>query len=163
MNKCVHHRLNFTTNPNFYTNSEISLIHFYYLNLKCFEIIFRPSFKEEDFYFKTNKLVLYVYLNDDIYRQHSFVYFLYRETESRQIGGSFLHKIGKTSKNIYKNAYEIEFQSIKIESKDKFEFLKNPSSLFYDATSVNDSTNYLETMKQKFKNKHKLASRFDIR
>ena len=38
-------KLNNTTNSNFYSNSEISIAHFYYLNLKCFEIVLKPSFK----------------------------------------------------------------------------------------------------------------------
>ena len=156
-------KLNTTTNSNFYSNSEISLAHFYYLNLKCFEIILKPPFKEEDFYFNANKLVLDVNLNDFIYRQHSFIYFLYRETESKQIGGSYLYKIGNPPKYKYrKYTYEIEFQLIKIKREDKFEFLKNPVSLFFETSAINDATNYLETMKQKFKNKYKLASRDTI-
>ena len=152
-------RFDYTTKSNFYSNSEISLIHFYYLNLKCFETIFRPPFKVEDFYFKANKLVLYVFLNDFIKRQHAFVYFLYREKESKQIGGSFLYEIRNSFKSCYlKYAYDIEFQLIKIEREDKFELLKNPSSLFYGTTAINDASKYLETMKQKFKNEHGLTS-----
>ena len=153
-------RLNTTTNSNFYSNSEILLAHFYYLNLKCFEIVLKPSFKEEDFYFNSKKLVLYVYLNHDIYRQHRFAYFLYRDRESKQIGGSYSYQIGKTFKEIhYKYYYETEFQLIKIEREDKFEFLKNPVSFFFETTAINDATKYLETMKKKFKNKYGLASR----
>ena len=153
-------KLKTTTNSNFYLNSEISLAHFYYLNLKCFEIVLKPSFKEEDFYFKIDKFVLDLYLNDNIYIQHSFVYFLYRENELKQIGGSYLNKIGKLLKESdYKFQYATEFQLIKIKSEDKFEFLKNPVSLFFETTAINDATKYLETMKKKFKNKYKLASR----
>ena len=152
-------KLNTTTNSNFYSNSEILLAHFYYLNLKCFEIVLKPSFKEEDFYFKFNKVVLDVYLNDDICRQHPSAFFLYRENESKQIGGSYFFRIGKPpKKSDYKYFYEIEFQLIKIKREDKFEFLKNPLSLFFETTAINDASKYLETMKQKFKNKYELAS-----
>ena len=141
-------RLNYTTKSNFYSNSEISLNHFYYLNLKFFEIILKPFFKEEDFYLKYNKIILYLFLNDHIKKQHDFVYFLYREKESKQIGGSFLYQIGEAFKDSYlKYFYDIEFQLIKIEREDKFELLKNPSSLFYGTTAINDATKYLETMK----------------
>ena len=153
-------KLNTTTNSNFYSNSEISIAHFYYLDLKCFEIVLEPSFKEEDFYFRDHKVVLFVYLNDDIYGQHHSAYFLYRDRESKQIGGSYFFRIGKPPEEIYyKYAYDIELQFIKIEREDKFELLKNPSSLFYGTIAINDATNYLETMKQKFKNKYGLASR----
>ena len=153
-------KLNTTTNSNFYSNSEISIAHFYYLNLKCFEIVLKPSFKEEDFYFKINKLVMDVHLNNYIYRQHPFAYFLYRDRESKQIGGNYLYRIKKPSKKSdYKYHYAIEFQLIKIEREDKFEFLKNPVSLFFETTAINDATKYLEAMKQKFKNKYGLASR----
>ena len=152
--------LNTTTNSNFYSNSEISIAHFYYLNLKCFEINLKISFKEEDFYFTDSKLVLDAHLNADIYRQHPFAYFLYRENESKQIGGSHLYQIGKPpEESDYKYNYEIEFQLIKIKREDKFEFLKNPVSFFFETTAINDATNYLETMKQKYKNKYGLASR----
>ena len=76
-------RLDYTTKSNFYSNSEISLTHFYYLNLKFFEIILKPFFKEEDFYFSYDKMVLEIFLNHHIKKQHAFVYFLYREKESR--------------------------------------------------------------------------------
>ena len=152
--------LNTTTNSNFYSNSEISIAHFYYLNLKCFEKVLKPYFKEEDSYFGASKLIMSVYLNHDIYRQHPFAYFLYRDRESKQIGGSYLYQIGNPPKESdYKYFYEIEFQLIKIKREDKFEFLKNPVSLFFETTAINDATNYLEIMKQKFKNKYGLASR----
>ena len=130
------------------------------MNLKCFEIVLKPYFKEEDFYFKLNKVVLDVFLKNHICRQHPFAYFLYRENESKQIGGSYFYQIRKPPEEIYyKYCYEIEFQLIKIKREDKFEFLKNPVSLFFETTAINDATNYLEIMKQKFKNKYGLASR----
>ena len=152
-------KLKTTTNSNFYSNSEILLAHFYYLNLKCFEIVLKPYFKE-DFYFEASKLVMDVYLNDDIYRQHSSAYFLYRDRKSKQIGGSYLYQIGNPPKRRdHKYTYVIEFQLIKIKREDKFEILKNPVSFFFETTAINDATNYLEIMKQKFNNKYGLASR----
>ena len=154
-------KLNYTANSKFYSNSEISLTHFYYIKLKCFEIILKTSFKEENFYFLDVRFVLHLYLNDRIYRQYQSVYFLYRERESKQIGGSFLYRIGAQS-NDNKHIYDIEFQLTVIVREDWFEFFKNPRSLIYDTTTVNDATKYLETMKKKFKNKHGLTSRDTI-
>lgn len=51
-----------TNNSNFYSNSELSLTHFYFLGLKCFKINLKIKYREEDLYLLDDKNILDIHL-----------------------------------------------------------------------------------------------------
>ena len=149
--------LEYSIKSKFYSDSEIVLTHFYYLRLKCFEIKIKPTFQEKDFYFKEEKELLKIVLNQKLYKYRELVFLMCKQSESKQIGGSFVHRIGKTPLGpYYKHTYSIDFELFEIKKEDNFLFLKDPLSSFNQKT---DSLDYLGKMKQKFKDSYGLASR----
>ena len=80
-----------------------------------------------------------------------------KKSESKQIEGGFLYKIGETPlDDYYKYTYAIDFELFEIKKEDNFLFLKDPLSWF---NQKNDSLDYLGNMKQKFKDNYGLTSR----
>lgn len=152
-------KLNLTKDSIFYSDAELELSHFYYGDLKCFEISLKTQFDEQDFTFENSKYVLQIYMNRAfIERFNKDVFFLYRDGDSRQIGGGFYWYISNFSDTDTYYSYNVEYRLFQIERDDHFEPLRKPSSLFYENTK-NDARKYLDVMKQNFKRKFNLTSR----
>ena len=148
---------------NRFSNGEIELKFFLYLNLKCFEIELKPSFREIDYSFFNNKVLLEVNFNENFTELHDFTIFLYRQNGSKQFSGMFAYEIGRAkeersgSERHY--SYQIMFEMLEITREDQYEFLKRPLSLFYETISLADVTKYIENIKRKFTETYRLATR----
>lgn len=149
---------------NSYSNSEIELKFFLYLsNLKCFEIVLKPSYREIDYSFFNNKVLLEVNLNENFTESRNETLFLYRQNGSKQFSGIFIYAIGKfvtrDHKDVRYHSYQIMFEMLEIAREDQFEILKRPLSLFYETISLVDVTKYIDNIKRKFTETYGLATR----
>lgn len=150
------HRQGFKVSKEKNWNKEISITHFYYLNLKCFEISLVVEFEIDDFYVLDTRNILGTYLKSDFAFKNTPVYFLFRETKKRkQFSNSFFFKIKNDDEIEIKGfnyTYEIHFEQFEISQKDHFETFKDLKSIFYkEKISINDATVYLDSMIDKFK------------
>ena len=148
------------TNDSVSMGDEISIGHFYFKQWKCFEINLNVLFNEVDFLFSSDKFVLAVHFRRDLYKQYKFVYFSYRDTESRRFYATYKFKIGHFEKNQTKKLYKyrLNFETFEIEQNDRFEFIKKPLNLFYKTININDATNYLNKMKETFERDYNLTT-----
>ena len=144
-----------------YSTSEIELTFFLFINMKCFEIYLKPAYREVDYCFFNNKVLLEVFFNERFTEKphRDFVIFLYRKSGSKQFGFISLYRIGKARiASDHYHSYLINYELLEIERNDQFEFLKRPMSLFYETVDVNDVTNYIGTIKRKFTEQYRLAT-----
>lgn len=141
-------------------NTEISFTHFYYFNMKCFEIEFRLEFEEKDFYFTDGKYITAISFNKTFANQVKIVYFIFKYKNLKQFSGIFRYKVGnleKRPKDFRK--YDIIFELFEIEKIDRFELLKNPMKLFYRPNNINDPTSYLNNLIEVFNKRYNLSTR----
>ena len=142
-------------------NSEISVSHFYYLNLKCYEVRSYIVLREEDYYFLGSKSLLGVFFKSNFtdrdYKE-DWVYFLYRkEGKSKQFSNSFYYDLKTEEGKAYKK-YVAVFEQLEIEQNDRFEMLKNAKKLFFRSIDLNDPTIYLNQLTEAFKKEHHLLT-----
>ena len=138
--------LEYSKKSKFYPDSEIVLTHFYYLRLKCFEIKINLIYLEEEFYFKKGKKLLIIFLNSSLYEYRGSFFLMCKKSESNQIEGSFLYKIGKDLSDVLnKYTYAIDFELFKIKNEDNFLFLKE----LLGWNQKTDSLDYFGNMKKK--------------
>lgn len=110
----------------------------------CLEIQLKVEFEEDDLYMLDTRNVLAVNFNNTIVstRENCYVYFMYRE-EGKDFSESFQLIVNATIN-------QITFEQLEIKIEDKFELLKNPSSIFKSETNIMSPTRYLENVKRKF-------------
>ena len=143
-----------------YLSSELELSHFYYKGMKCFEIADKIQYEEEDFHFAYDKFILEVHLNRNFIEKYSkYLFFLYRDSRSNQIGGGFYYYISNISDFHY--SYHVEFRLFQIERKDNLQLLKNPLSIL-DENSESGANKYLNVMKRRFKANYNLTSHDNV-
>ena len=158
------HKIGFqpANDPQKNSNSEISVVHWYYLNLKCYEIVTLLTFREEDYYFSGTKFVLGAYFKqnftDNIHEQ-GLVFFLYRKDNyTKQFANTFVFNI-KTKKGKPYQRYDLIFEQLEIEERDRFETLKNLKKLFFRSINLRDATTYLNGLTEAFKSNYGLVTR----
>lgn len=144
------------------SNTEISVVHWYFMDLKCYEVVSLIILREEDYYFSGTKYVLGVYFKsnftDRIYQKDD-VYFLFRkDNTTKQFSSSFFFGI-KTKKGQPYKRYDVIFEQLEIEEIDRFETLKNLKKLFFSSIDLRDPTTYLNGLTETFKADYGLVTR----
>ena len=144
-------------NPNLgnLNNSEISMSHFYYLNFKCFEISLKIQFQEKDFSFMSTKNILGIYFNKT-FDQNKVRFAIRTEKDTKKLSDGFYYRFRENGSSL---AYHLNFQQFEVVRDDKFEFLKKPSSLFYQKEYINDANVYLKNLIDKFEKEFGFTTR----
>lgn len=151
------HRFFRLTNAN-HSNSLFHFSRFYFLKLKCFELAYKMTYSEDEFLTKPGRFVYFVYFNAS--SQQEYVYVSTKQGNSKEFSPFSKLKIralGKKGAYFYR--YRMKFEVSELVVEDKFEVLKNPSSLFYEKSDINDPTKYLVKMERKFERNYGLATR----
>ena len=119
----------------------------YLLGKKCFKIKQKIKYERSQFFVLENKEVLRVYLNKTIIYQEKFKIYFFTKTSGRtQI--SKMNELVLRDKNNKYLRFTTSQQIIEYNYRDKFGFVKNPSSLFNseaDLNSLNDLMNNFES------------------
>ena len=140
------------SNSSFQSNSEIEITHFYYLNLKCFEIDLKIRFDEEDSFRLPTRNILGVYFNNTLVEKNKVVFLFRNNKQTKQFSDSMFYKLRNDEEGGLANCtYEVVFELFEIVRRDHFETLKNLRSLFYSTIYVNDVTEYLDNLSNRFK------------
>lgn len=144
------------TNSSRSLDGQLSMTHFYFTNMKCFEISLKVNFRWDHFIFSANNKVLNVFFAKRFLNRTRHVYFLYRKGNSKEFHSFYFFRLGKLRNRLASyRKYAITFESLVIRRDDKFETLKNLRSLFsFKRTSINDVTSYLDSMKQTFEGEY---------
>ena len=157
-------------------DSPISLVTFYYLNMKCFAITNSLVYDYKYLYFKNDSYVLRVYLNLELVNQERRLYILYNSKEKRQFNEVYTYRVGKadyTNHTIEDAArkvnevngnnpihkYKIRLERFDLVVDDKFQNLKRPQRLFCRKENIFDSDTYLEKMKRNFNGRYRLTTK----
>ena len=148
------HRKSYLENLN---NSEISMSHFYYLNFKCFEISLKIQFQEKDFFLTPTKFLLGIYFNKT-FDQNKVRFAIRTEKDTKKLSDGLYYRL-KDKKSSLPCTYGLNFQQFEVVREDKFEFLKKPSSLFYQKEYINDANVYLKNLIDKFENEFGFTTR----
>lgn len=146
-------------NPSNYLNpnSEISIKTIYYLNFKCFQISLMIDFNEDDFYLSFDYNLIEVIFRSSLGSKF-YIFYMYKNTIQTSGIFRFVIEHDENSKNTYKS-FKIDFEYFQIEREDKFEIFKNPSSLLYDKSNLNDANKYLDEMRINFNKINNLTTR----
>ena len=130
-----------------FTGDQFRIEQFFFLNEKCFKIILEMEYHRDQFHFlfDTNfgSNVLGISFNKELI--HRISYFMTKP--KNQIQFSKLVKLDFKYRFWYKTIL-ISQELFELKYYDKFNFIKNPSSLFY---GENDATHYLNNLLNNFK------------
>ena len=139
--------------------SVFDLTHFYLSGLKCFEIAYKRSFLEDEFLTREHKYLYFVRFKSTSTRDQ--VYVSTKRKNSKEFSPFSRLKLSgfdEKRRRFFYN-YRMKFEVSKVVVKDEFENLKNPSSLFYEKSNINDPTKYLGKIQWKFENDYGVATR----
>lgn len=151
------HRYFRPTNSN-HSNPLFDFRRFYFLGLKCFQIAYKMTYVEDEFLTKPGRYVYFVYLNASSCKE--YVYVSTKQSDSKEFSPFSKLKIrGSGRKGAYFYRYRMKFEVSELIVEDQFELLKNPLSLFYEKSDINDPTKYLMKMEKKFEQNYRVATR----
>ena len=130
-----------------FTDDQLRIEQFFLLNEKCFKIILEMNYHKDQFHFfldsNFGSNVLGIFFNRSFI--HRMPYFMTKHKDKIQF--SKLLKLSfkdKTTILISQELFELIYY-------DKFNFIKNPSSLLNGENEVNDPVNYLSNLLNNFK------------
>ena len=127
-----------------YTTDEFKIETFFFVNKKCFKLKQEIEYDWKQFYFENQKNeVLKIYFNRSFIHQDQRVTHLMSRVENTiqfiKIDLNFKTRYIKFACLIYQEPFELTHD-------DKFNFIKNPLSLFYGENDVNDPDRYLKRL-----------------
>ena len=148
MNKTHWNR--FKPNGDNVDNNEISIKTLYFLNFKCFEFKLEIEFTDNDLYAFPDKYFLRIYFKNSFIGFSKLIYILYTHPNSNQFSDLLKFKYNLYGISEY-TGYEIVFELIEIDKEDNFELIKNPLGLLYGRVNLDDTTTYLNNLRDQFK------------
>ena len=137
-----------TLDSNF-TNSELEVETFYFLDKKCFKIKQDIEYSRDQFYILKNKEVLKV---NFMYKKELSAYFFTKIENKMQFS-----KIGKLIFNKY-DVFTSNQEITELTVNDKFSWIKSPSLLFDEDNYENDVNKHLVKLINKFDKNYNLRT-----
>lgn len=136
--------------PNFFEDKKIKIETFYFAVLKCFSLFVHMRYERNQFYFANNTQVLRIDFNRTmVHREKRVLYFFTTKPYSMQIYRIIAFNFDET----LNTSYYIRQAFFEYEVNDRFEFLRNPLLLFWNA-NVNDVDEYLYNLLVDFQRGH---------
>lgn len=137
-----------------FTDENLGINTFYFLDKKCFKINLNIIYKRNQFLFEDNEQILRVSFNSTFVDDQKVLFFTKRK-----------NKLHLSRISYYRPDYEImevEEEIFKVSHFDKYNqiknFLENPLSLFYSKNYLNDADQYMNMLKEDFKNENNLTT-----
>ena len=126
-----------------FTGDQFRIEEFFFLNEKCFKIILEMEYHRDQFHFSFESNVLKIFFNQKFIDRIS--YFMTKPKDKIQF--SKLIKLNF----IFGRTILISQELFELTYYDKFNFIKNPLSLFYGENGLNDAAHYLNNLLNNFK------------
>ena len=142
-------------------DEKFSIETFFFLSKNCFKIRQKIEFHKKHFYFGDNTEVLKIYFITYTIHAYKKVYFLTNEENTLQLSRLSILEFDKLLINGLPSAkkfYFINHVQFEVIRNDKFNFIKNPLSVFYGANDLNDGDKYLLKLKNEFETKYNLRT-----
>ena len=85
----------------------LSIKHFYFSKLKCFEIDLKVEFDEMDLIFKRDRWVLSVFFQESFLKQTKHAYFIYRKGDSKECNSHHFRLGEQANRSANYNKYQL--------------------------------------------------------
>ena len=129
-----------------FASDQFRIEEFFFLNEKCFKIILVMVYHKDQFHFSFNSNVLKIFFYKKFINR--IPYFMTKPKDKIQF--SKLLKLNFKNRILF-NSIFISQELFELKYYDKFNFIKNPISLFYGENEVNDAAHYLSNLLNNFK------------
>ena len=126
------------------SNSDFKIDTFYFFGNKCFRMKQEIAYNSNQFYLLENTEVLKIKTNKEIHKTFSNILFYFFTKASNRLQFSRINEL-----NFFTN-YKISQETTELTRRDRFNYIKNPSLLFYSDNDLDDSNEYLVNLINNF-------------
>ena len=144
-----------------FNNSNFRIVDFLFHNMRCAILRTNIKYKKEEFYFISSAEDAYpikLFFNQSFNRSND-LFFLSKRKLSLQLNEMDKLKTENEVNENLKLKYQIRQELLEISRNDRFEYIKQPFSLFYSKKNdLMDATSYLEKIQYEFQTNYNLTS-----
>ena len=150
-------------------NNDLSYSDYYLYNMKCFEIKLNMAYSEKEFLFIEDPYAFKLWFNSTVVQRYFknsrslIIYFTCKKRNTKQFN-IFSELVFRGGRNYKKYKYQVKFElsHMQIEELNIFQYIKNPLSLILGSQKINNRTNYLNSMQDKFKQNYNKTTKMII-